>query len=260
MKNILILIYLFIGTLYSSILFAVNGVIEINQTCATQLGCFSGDTAGFPVRINGSAGNSYRLTSNLVIPSVNQDGIYIAAPNIEIDLNGFVIISSACVGATTNCTPTSRPFGDGIITGNSSYHSISIKNGNIIGMGQHGVYLTGENSKIENITVKWNRLTGLFVGDNGKVNNCMAIENGDSGIEFTNGALITNNVSSNNGIGIEGLLQSMVNNNVIVSNTVSGLSLGSTSAYKDNVIDGNGTAISGGVNTGGNLCGTTICL
>ncbi len=54
---------------------AVDGVAEINQTCAVQTGCFSGDTAGYPVSIEGSAGRSYRLTSDLVIQSVNSNGI-----------------------------------------------------------------------------------------------------------------------------------------------------------------------------------------
>ncbi len=35
---------------------AVDGVLEINHTCATQTGCFSGDTAGYPVTIDGTAG------------------------------------------------------------------------------------------------------------------------------------------------------------------------------------------------------------
>ena len=42
---------------------AVDGVVEINQTCAVQTGCFSGDTAGYPVTI--TQPGSYRLTSNL---------------------------------------------------------------------------------------------------------------------------------------------------------------------------------------------------
>ncbi len=52
---------------------AVDGVLEINQACADS-GCFSGDGAGFPVII--SAAGSYRLTSNLVVPNENTDGIY----------------------------------------------------------------------------------------------------------------------------------------------------------------------------------------
>jgi len=31
---------------------ASDGVLEINQTCAIQTGCFAGDTAGFPVTIS----------------------------------------------------------------------------------------------------------------------------------------------------------------------------------------------------------------
>ncbi len=41
---------------------AVDGVAEINQTCAVQTGCFGGDAAGYPVTIDGTAGTSYRLT------------------------------------------------------------------------------------------------------------------------------------------------------------------------------------------------------
>jgi hypothetical protein len=33
---------------------AVDGVLEINQTCAEQTGCFTGDAAGFPVTISAS--------------------------------------------------------------------------------------------------------------------------------------------------------------------------------------------------------------
>jgi hypothetical protein len=69
---------------------AVDGVLEINQACAVNTGCFSGDVSGFPVSINGSAGRSYRLTSDLVIPSVNSNGILANAP--DIDLGGFSII------------------------------------------------------------------------------------------------------------------------------------------------------------------------
>ena len=49
---------------------AVDGVLEINHTCAVQTGCFSGDTAGYPVTIDGTAGRSYRLTGDLIVRSV----------------------------------------------------------------------------------------------------------------------------------------------------------------------------------------------
>ena len=45
---------------------AVDGVLEINQTCAVQTGCFVGDTAGYPVTIYSKTGGSYRLTGDLL--------------------------------------------------------------------------------------------------------------------------------------------------------------------------------------------------
>ena len=42
---------------------ASDGVLEINQTCATQTGCFPGDAPGLPVTL--PVAGSYRLTSNL---------------------------------------------------------------------------------------------------------------------------------------------------------------------------------------------------
>ncbi len=59
---------------------ATDGVAEINHTCATQTGCFSGDTAGYPVTI-GEAG-SYLLTSNLIVPDKNTDGIKLSPSDV----------------------------------------------------------------------------------------------------------------------------------------------------------------------------------
>ncbi|MBY0401631.1 hypothetical protein K2X89_15160, partial [Myxococcota bacterium] len=68
---------------------ASDGILEINQTCATLSGCFSGDAPGFPVTIDGTAGSSYLLTSDLVVRNVNTDGIFVSVARISIDLNGF---------------------------------------------------------------------------------------------------------------------------------------------------------------------------
>ena len=54
---------------------ASDGAVEINQACAENTGCFSGDTAGFPVTIDASAGRSYRLTSDLILLSASTSGI-----------------------------------------------------------------------------------------------------------------------------------------------------------------------------------------
>ena len=62
-------------------LHAGEGVLEINQACAVNpvTGCFSGDAPGFPVTIDGSAGRSYLLTGDLVIPDPDTSGISISA-------------------------------------------------------------------------------------------------------------------------------------------------------------------------------------
>jgi hypothetical protein len=63
---------------------AVDGVLEINQACAVQTGCFAGDTAGFPVTIDGGVGKSYRLTANLVVPDVETTAIEVRATEVQI--------------------------------------------------------------------------------------------------------------------------------------------------------------------------------
>ena len=70
---------------------AIDGVLEINQTCAVQTGCFAGDTAGFPVTI--TQPGSYALTGNLDLSAegVNVSGVAVSTPAVTIDLRGFQI-------------------------------------------------------------------------------------------------------------------------------------------------------------------------
>jgi len=70
---------------------AVDGVLEINQACAVNTGCFAGDTAGYPVTITDAG--SYRLTSNVILPDLFTDAIHVSKNDVAIDLNGFTIYS-----------------------------------------------------------------------------------------------------------------------------------------------------------------------
>ena len=134
---------------------SVDGVLEINQACVNT-GCFSGDSAGFPVTIDGSAGRSYRLTGDLVVPNVNASGITISTHDVRIDLNSFTIIGAACVGATSSsCRPTS---GNG--SGVSGGQGISVSNGSIVGMGFAGVLLSTE-AEVTGLRARWNHLAGI---------------------------------------------------------------------------------------------------
>ena len=87
---------------------ASDGVLEINQTCAVQTGCFSGDVAGFPVTISTSGSYLSRpprqLThSDLEIPS--GFGRYAARltsmPRLSARFSAGVIQSSASCGRTS---------------------------------------------------------------------------------------------------------------------------------------------------------------
>ncbi len=137
---------------------ATDGVLEINQTCAVETGCFAGDTAGFPVTII-EPERATVLTSRLIVPDENTDGILISTSDVGIDLNGFAIVRSGCEGATDDCSTCAR---DRLRRGrapSSSNNGISVKNGSITGMGCHGVVL-GNQTEVTNLRVRWNGSVG----------------------------------------------------------------------------------------------------
>src|SRR5262245_7283616 len=89
---------------------ASDGVLEVNQACATSAaGCCPGDAGCFPITI--SQAGSYRLTSSLDVPA-STTGIQIDAPNVNLDLSGFEVRGpNTCTGyPPTNC---------GVVTGAS---------------------------------------------------------------------------------------------------------------------------------------------
>jgi len=274
---------------------AVDGVFEINQACAVNTGCFSGDTAGFPVKI--LAAGSYRLTSNVVVPDENTSGIYIDAPSVSIDLNGFEIIGAACVGKPTSACMPSTGTGSGVdISTVTNPPGTSVKNGSITGMGQFGVYL-GDQAQVSNLRVRWNRLNGIHVsggstisantsyqnggdgiatgastisdntvhGNGGQgisggglstISNNSASQNGSDGIASSDGSTITGNSASNNtGDGIHAQNGCSVSGNTAHNNTGWGLRLNFASGYSNNVILGN----TAGTVTGGVQFGQNLC-
>src|SRR5947199_6672479 len=86
-------------------LFAVDGVVLIDQNRALAGGVTPGDAPGFPVTI--SLAGSYRLSGNLTVPNANTTAISITSDNVTIDLNGFSIIGpTVCMGfPVTSCSP-----------------------------------------------------------------------------------------------------------------------------------------------------------
>ncbi len=260
---------------------AVDGVIEINQTCAAQTGCFSGDTAGFPVTIDGSAGGSYRLTGDLIVPDENTSGIVVSTTDIGIDLNNFTIIRSGCEGATRDCTPA-LGTGSGVQMTSGTHRGLSVKNGSITGMGLYGVIL-GEQGEFSGLRLRWNRIDGISAGSGSTVSGNLAYENGRHGIFANPGSTVVGNTAFNNGDdgisvqvgstvsgntafgnggdGISAFAGSTVQQNAVRENRDYGLNLNPTAAYRENVITGNSTGtVLGGLNLGDNSCnGAAIC-
>ncbi len=248
-----------------------DGVLEINQICAQNAGCFSGDTAGFPVTI--SASGSYRLTSNLAVDQYTT-AIVVSTNDVGIDLNNFAIVGSVtCSGRPLVCT-SGLGTGSGVERVASSNRGISVKNGSITGMGNYGVQL-GEQAEVTNLRVRWNRYVGISVGAGSTVSGNTAFrngggifatsestvsgntanQNGSEGIFAGLGSNVSGNTSNENGTdGIFAVDGSTVQRNTVSYNGRFGLSV-LASTYRENTITGNSVGpVSGGVSLGDNYC------
>src|SRR5436190_22647803 len=129
-------------------MYAVDGVVLINQSAALAGNVTPGDAPGFPITI--SLSGSYRLSGNLTVSDPNTDAIDITADDVTIDLNGFSIIGPTVCKLQTGPPPiTCSPAGSGtgILTGNSN---ITVLNGKIRGMGT-GLNLAGDAARVEKV-------------------------------------------------------------------------------------------------------------
>jgi putative cofactor-binding repeat protein len=214
---------------------AVDGVLEINQTCAVNTGCFSGDTAGFPVDL--SASGSYVLTGPL--DSGGSNAIRVQAPNVTLDLNGFAVTGSG-------------PEGIDLCGGGSpDRYNIVVRNGSVRGYTSYGVHchctdmknVVLESLQFEDISGVFTDTSAILCGASPTVvRNCVVSGGSHQGIYVLDGAVVQGNVVT----GAGGL----------------GLDAGD-SAFGDNLFaDNNGgnanPQTSGGISSGGNVCGTTL--
>lgn len=245
--------------------FAGDGRLEINDTCAVQTGCFPGDTPGYPVTIDGSAGTEYLLTSRLVLPNENTDGISIGAHDVRVDLNGFSIVRSGCEGATSTCKPGSGT-GNGIDTfGSASPRGTSVRNGSIVGMGANGVVL-GDQARVVGLRVRWNRESGIILGigssvtrssafDNGaffsypaislgagsRISDCSVASTSGTGILVEDGTTVSGNTAfSNLGNGVEGDDGALLDGNAAYQNGFDGVVGGLSAIIENNAAYNNG--------------------
>ena len=247
---------------------AVDGVREINHTCATTTGgCFTGDTMGYPVTITGTG--SYRLTSNLTLANANTDGIVVSIADVSIDLNGFAVMGiTDCTGGPTTCTDTGT--GRGIASSNPFVRNLSVRNGTVAKMGAIGIF-AGQHSQVQDVRVISNGSHGIFAHVGATVLRCTVARNGDGGILTSGDAVVADNnvmltggtepgIDAPEGVvrgntvygsatdGIRGLLTSIVGN-TLTSNEGNSISA-ADSTISGNMISALGSA-SGITATGG---------
>ncbi len=250
---------------------AVDGVREINQSCAVQTGCFTGDAMGFPVSITRSG--SYVLTSDLAVSDGALSALSLAGglEDVTLDLNGFEI----------------RGPGSGTASGiaMSSNQNVEVRNGTVSDFGGDGVGGVGSSrSRAVDLRARGNGAYGIaFQGDSNRVERCV-VDGNDDGIAIGNGGLVRDNTIAENvrtGVFVSELLvgpadaatitgnqvyengQSgidcaadacLVTDNVVFGNAVRGIRASSGSRVTGNVVRRNassGTSNDGGIVAGG---------
>jgi hypothetical protein len=195
-----------IGVMLASSASAVDGLLEINQTCASGPGCFAGDTAGFPVQI--TAGGSYLLTGNLSVGS-NTTAILVTAAEVAIDLNGFTIAGpNSCNGCpATSCSASGS--GNGI---DGNVLNLVIRNGTIRGMGASGIRGRGV---VEHVVLDQNGDRGIFATSGVTVKDSTVTSNGGIGISSGGGLLSGNMAACNGSTGMEVFAGSVIGNHAV---------------------------------------------
>jgi hypothetical protein len=258
MRSILVLLMLTLATPAH----AVDGVLEINQACAVQTGCFAGDGPGFPVTI--SQAGSYRLTgalSQTYVAGISTpvDAIRISGDGVHLDLGGFTI---SCENPFGDCGGNA----DGIAFSGVGIDGARITHGVIRDWPGDGVSLNNSTGTfLGDLHVIGNGGYGIRAGQGATVTDCTIVQNTNRGISAGVGSRISGNtVFSNQSDGISVTDGSLVESNAISFNSGFGLDIDFGAAYRGNVFDGNvaGTVTGTGVggNVGANLCnGTTTC-
>jgi len=206
--------------------FAVDGVVLINQASVATGDITSGDTPGFPVTI--SQPGSYRLSGNLTVPDANTTAIEITSSFVTLDLNGFSILGpTVCTGTpVTSCSPAGSGIG---IFGQAEASAVRILNGSVHGMGQVGVRLDGPGSVVDRVNSTGNASFGI-IATGGIVTASLASDNGQGGIDSV--TAMDSIADFNAGTGIE-VNSGVALRNSANNNTFSGYSEGKSTLLYD---------------------------
>ncbi len=250
---------------------ATDGVLEINQASALEGGVSAGDAPGFPATLDASG--SYRLTSDLVLPSIiGVHGIDITDGPVQLDLNGFSIRGAGvCAGYPPSCSGSF--FGVGVTV--STSQPVRISNGTLTGLGTavNVLATTGTDTRsvvLEDLSIEANSGTAVFMSGSGSsvIRNCQVSRNGLLGVDIDVGhpILIVGTTFRSNGssaIDSQGSA-SLVRDSFFVGNGtgIRSFFISSPSAalvYGGNSFFANTTDVVGGTQLGPNRCTSGPC-
>ncbi|GEM_PF-2974412 len=115
---------------------------------------------------------AYLVTRDLLV--LGGSAITIQADDVTLDLNGHRIQSVPVFGTY-----------DAAIRQQDWFANLSVFNGTVIGGAGAGIWATGRNSRVENVTVRGSQKGGILLGDMAVVENCIVVSN-DLGLTGTN--------------------------------------------------------------------------
>lgn len=209
---------------------ATDGVIEINQASALAGGITAGDAPGFPVTIG--VGGSYRLTGSLSPGAGQPDAtaLVVSTPNgVVIDLNGFTLQGPSTCNPQQPCAPAGSARGIDATAGPAT----TVRNGIVRGFPGGGLSL-GTRARVEAVSAFGNGFSGIQVSDGGIVTGCIAGTNVGNGIQTGQSATVDGNTVDGNGQnGIQTSLASIISHNTASGNHI-GIAAGGTSMVVSN--------------------------
>ena len=202
---------------------ALAGVVELDQTCAVEDGCFPGDAPGFPIQI--AEPGSYRLTGNLEVPDENTTAIEITAHDVSLDLAGWTIVGvNTCAGYPTVCDRSGAGKGvDGAGSQGAWVHD-----GSVHGMGSFGIHL-GRGALVTDVRAWHNGGSGLRLADHAVASRCLTQRNDGAGIRTDRHSSVSESqahgsvgdgVSSFDGSSLSGLVVSQSGRGAFASGSV----------------------------------------
>lgn len=269
---------------------ASDGVVELGQTCATQLGCAPGDVPGFPITVTKSG--AFLLTSDLIVADGATSAIVLQPQggeplDVDIDMNGFSIRGPVVCTEQQGLECTGTGLGQGIAAG-ASGAALSVRNGTIRGVGDRAIGMTFSGSKLraenvyavgnggdgfamlegelEDCRADRNGGMGFVVGTNASAHgrNLVAVGNGSHGFELNGRVRLVDVVAERNGgdgitVGEFSFGGNLVTGCVAQANDGTGLLLGATDAQGGCNLGGNSTDLAGGVAVAPSVCGAALC-